>query len=47
MRSNICDNVEFCDKVDQACAALIQDLKQRSLLDETLVIWAANSVVHR
>ena len=27
------------DKVDQACAALIQDLKQRSLLDETLVIW--------
>ena len=39
MRSNICDNVEFCDKVDQACAAPIQDLKQRSLLDETLVIW--------
>ena len=26
-------------KVDQACAALIQDLKQRSLLDDTLVIW--------
>ncbi|MEM7559665.1 MAG: DUF1501 domain-containing protein, partial [Planctomycetota bacterium] len=26
-------------RVDQACAALIQDLKQRSLLDETLVIW--------
>ncbi len=26
-------------KVDKACAALIQDLKQRGLLDETLVIW--------
>lgn len=25
--------------VDQACAALVQDLKQRGLLDETLVIW--------
>jgi hypothetical protein len=25
--------------VDQACAALIADLKQRGLLDETLVIW--------
>jgi hypothetical protein len=25
--------------VDQASAALITDLKQRGLLDETLVIW--------
>lgn len=25
--------------VDQACAALIKDLKQRGMLDETLVIW--------
>ncbi|WP_373649454.1 DUF1501 domain-containing protein [Schlesneria sp. DSM 10557] len=25
--------------VDQPCAALIQDLKQRGLLDETLVVW--------
>jgi uncharacterized protein (DUF1501 family) len=25
--------------VDQACAALLKDLKQRGLLDETLVIW--------
>lgn len=25
--------------VDNACAALIQDLKQRGMLDETLVIW--------
>lgn len=28
-----------CRDVDQPCAALIQDLKQRGLLDDTLVIW--------
>ncbi len=28
-----------CRDVDQPCYALIQDLKQRGLLDETLVIW--------
>lgn len=28
-----------CRGIDRACAALIQDLKQRGLLDETLVIW--------
>lgn len=28
-----------CLDTDQACAALIQDLKQQGLLDETLVIW--------
>jgi hypothetical protein len=28
-----------CKDVDQPCYALIQDLKQRGLLDETLVIW--------
>src|SRR6266516_133612 len=28
-----------CREVDRACAALIKDLKQRGLLDETLVIW--------
>ncbi len=28
-----------CKDVDQASAALIKDLKQRGLLDETLVIW--------
>jgi hypothetical protein len=28
-----------CREVDQASAALIQDLKQRGLLDDTLVIW--------
>ncbi|MFZ9792716.1 MAG: DUF1501 domain-containing protein, partial [Gemmataceae bacterium] len=26
-------------EVDQACAALITDLKRRGLLDDTLVIW--------
>jgi len=28
-----------CRDVDQACWGLIQDLKQRGLLDETLIIW--------
>ena len=28
-----------CRDVDQASAALVQDLKQRGLLDETLVVW--------
>jgi hypothetical protein len=28
-----------CRDVDQACYGLIQDLKQRGMLDETLVIW--------
>ena len=28
-----------CRDVDQPCYALIQDLKQRGMLDETLVVW--------
>ena len=28
-----------CKDTDQACAALIKDLKQRGMLDDTLVIW--------
>ncbi|WP_372898610.1 DUF1501 domain-containing protein [Stieleria sp.] len=28
-----------CQNTDQACAALIQDLKRRGMLEETLVIW--------
>ncbi|MBA4146889.1 MAG: DUF1501 domain-containing protein [Verrucomicrobia bacterium] len=28
-----------CKDIDQACYALIQDLKQRGLLDSTLVVW--------
>lgn len=29
-----------CKRVDQPIAALLQDLKQRGMLDETLVVWA-------
>ena len=28
-----------CDKTDQPAAALLKDLKQRGLLDQTLVVW--------
>ena len=28
-----------CQDTDQACAALIKDLKQRGMLDDTLVVW--------
>ncbi|TVQ03790.1 MAG: DUF1501 domain-containing protein [Planctomycetaceae bacterium] len=28
-----------CKNVDQACAALITDLKRRGMLDDTLVVW--------
>jgi hypothetical protein len=28
-----------CRDVDQACWGLVQDLKQRGLLDETLIVW--------
>jgi uncharacterized protein (DUF1501 family) len=28
-----------CREIDQACAALITDLKQRGLLEDTLVVW--------
>ncbi|MCB1094640.1 MAG: DUF1501 domain-containing protein [Verrucomicrobiae bacterium] len=28
-----------CKDVDQGCAALIKDLRQRGMLDETLVVW--------
>lgn len=33
------DIKQNCLDTDRACAALIKDLKQRGLLDETLVIW--------
>jgi len=32
--------VELCAKSDQPCAALVRDLKQRGLLESTIVIWA-------
>ena len=28
-----------CQDIDQASSALIQDLKQRGLLEDTLVVW--------
>ncbi len=38
--SNLASNLpKQCHDVDQASAALVLDLKQRGLLDETLVIW--------
>jgi len=38
--SNVEGNVRNnCKTTDQASAALVQDLKQRGLLDDTLVIW--------
>jgi uncharacterized protein (DUF1501 family) len=38
--SDVAGNVKSnCAKTDQGSAALILDLKQRGLLDETLVIW--------
>ncbi|MBI5693625.1 MAG: DUF1501 domain-containing protein [Verrucomicrobia bacterium] len=33
------DLAQQCKDVDQACYGLVQDLKQRGLLDDTLVIW--------
>lgn len=30
---------DMCRQIDKAAAALIKDLKQRGLLDETLVVW--------
>jgi len=33
------DIKEVCRRVDQASAALVKDLKQRGMLDDTLVLW--------
>jgi hypothetical protein len=33
------DITKNCRDTDQACAALIRDLKQRGMLDSTLVVW--------
>jgi uncharacterized protein (DUF1501 family) len=35
----VADLKKNCANTDQACAALIRDLKQRGLLDDTLVVW--------
>lgn len=38
--SNVTGRLPFqCGDIDQASYALIQDLKQRGLLDETIVVW--------
>ena len=38
--NNLKKNLEYCcAKTDQPAAALVRDLKQRGLLDNTLVIW--------
>lgn len=40
--SNLQSNhAKNCAQVDQPIAALLKDLKQRSLLDETLVVWGS------
>ena len=35
----VADLKKNCQNTDQACAALIKDLKQRGMLDETLIVW--------
>src|SRR5437867_7436064 len=35
----VADLKKNCQNTDQACAALIKDLKQRGMLNDTLVIW--------
>jgi hypothetical protein len=35
----VADLKKNCRNTDQACAALIKDLKQRGMLEDTLVIW--------
>ena len=32
--------IQECKKIDQPCAGLLRDLKQRGLLKDTLVIWS-------
>ena len=34
------NHTKLCGQVDQPIAGLLKDLKQRGLLDETLVVWA-------
>ncbi len=37
---NLVHDIKYnCNETDQACAALVKDLKQRGLLDDTLVVW--------
>ncbi len=36
----------LCQETDRACYALVTDLKQRGLLDDTLVVWAGEFGAH-
>ncbi len=37
---NLVHDIKYnCKETDQACAALIKDLKQRGMLEDTLVVW--------
>lgn len=38
--SLVSGHTKNCEITDQPCAALIEDLHQRGLLDETIVVWA-------
>ena len=35
----VSDHTERCQSVDKPIAALLKDLKQRGMLEETLVVW--------
>jgi uncharacterized protein (DUF1501 family) len=35
----VADLKKNCLRTDQACAALVKDLKQRGMLEDTLVVW--------
>jgi hypothetical protein len=38
--ANLRDSLDkVCQEIDRPCAALVRDLKQRGLLDSTLVVW--------
>src|SRR5262249_40100824 len=37
----VANHEKMCDDTDQPIAALLKDLKQRGLLDSTLVIWGS------
>ena len=34
-------------EIDRACMALITDLKQRGMLEDTLIVWEANSAARQ
>jgi len=40
------DIAVVAQEVDQACAALIKDLKQRGMFDDTLIVWGGRIRPH-